>query len=81
MLSSKLGLLDLKPDQIAGKRVLMRVDFNVPLDKETNSTVKDETRVKAALPTIVSILNQKPKALILMSHLGRPDGTVSPNFH
>lgn len=54
----------------AGKRVLMRVDFNVPLDKQFNIT--DDTRMVAALPSIQFLLNKGAK-LILMSHLGRPE--------
>lgn len=53
----------------AGKTALIRVDFNVPLDKEYNIT--DDTRIRAAVPTIKKILDQKGK-VILMSHLGRP---------
>ncbi|MCQ9205464.1 MAG: phosphoglycerate kinase [Omnitrophica bacterium] len=53
------------------KRVLMRVDFNVPLDKELNIT--DDNRIRAALESIIYILEQGAK-LILMSHLGRPKG-------
>ena len=56
---------------VAGKRVLVRVDFNVPLDGDRNIT--DETRVRAALPTLWHLL-EKGASLVLMSHLGRPKG-------
>lgn len=55
----------------AGKKALVRVDFNVPLDKENNIT--DDTRIKATIPTILKIVNDGGSA-ILMSHLGRPKG-------
>jgi phosphoglycerate kinase len=56
---------------VKGKKVLMRVDFNVPLDDNCNIT--SDTRIVAALPTIKTILD-KDGSVILMSHLGRPDG-------
>lgn len=64
-----------KDIQIKDKKIIMRVDFNVPLDKKTNA-ITDDTRIKAALPTIEYILKHDPKKLILMTHLGRPDGKV-----
>lgn len=69
----------IKDIDIKGKKVIMRVDFNVPLDKETNSKITDTTRVDAAMPTIEYILSQGA-CLILMSHLGRPKGEVNPKY-
>jgi len=67
----------IKNIDVAGKRVLMRVDFNVPLDDKLNIT--DDTRITAVLPTIKYLLEKNAK-LILMSHLGRPKGKVKDEF-
>ena len=59
------------------KRVVVRVDFNVPLDENLNIT--DDTRMRAAMPTIQKVINDKGM-IILMSHLGRPKKNPDPNF-
>ena len=61
-----------------GKRAIIRVDFNVPLNKQTFE-VTDDTRIRGALPSINKILNDGG-SVILMSHLGRPDGKVQEKF-
>jgi len=62
---------------LKGKKVLMRADFNVPLDE--NGVITDETRITAALPTINYILEQGA-SLILMSHMGRPKNQPNPKY-
>ena len=66
-----------KDIDLKGKKVLVRCDFNVPMDENKNIT--DNTRIVAALPTIKYLLEQGCK-LILASHLGRPKGEVKPEF-
>ena len=61
----------------AGKKALIRVDFNVPQDE--NKKVTDNTRIVAAKPTIDKILNDGG-SVIIMTHLGRPKGKVNPDF-
>ena len=62
---------------LKGKRVLIRVDFNVPLKE---GVVKDDTRIRAAIPTIEYILSQPGTSLVVMSHFGRPKGKKNPEF-
>ncbi len=61
----------LKDVELSGKKVLVRVDYNVPLDEYGN--IEDDTRIKASLPTVEYLLDARAK-VILMSHLGRPEG-------
>src|SRR5512134_523278 len=70
---AKLFIEDL---DLRGKRVLMRVDFNVPVK---NGKVENDKRVRASLPSIQYVLRQGA-SLVLMSHLGRPDGQSIPRY-
>jgi len=67
-----MAKLTVKDLDLKNKTVLMRADFNVPLDANLNIT--DDTRIRETLPTIKFILEKGAKKLVLMSHLGRPDG-------
>ncbi len=68
--------LTLKDLYLKGKRVLMRVDFNVPMEK---GKITDDSKIVASLPSIEYVL-QQGGSLVLMSHLGRPEGKPSPEF-
>ncbi len=72
-----MNKLTIEDVELKGKRVLVRVDFNVPLDE--NQTITDDRRITSALPTIKKIIADGGKA-ILMSHLGRPKGEVKAEF-
>lgn len=71
---NKAGIEEVK---VQGKRVFVRVDFNVPMDEQQNIT--DDTRIRAALPTIRHLAENGAK-VILASHLGRPKGKVNPKY-
>ena len=66
----------LRDVELKGRRVLMRVDFNVPIQ---NGVISDDTRVQAALPSLRYVLD-KGGSLVLTSHLGRPKGGADPEF-
>ena len=72
----KKGLKDL---DVKGKKVLVRVDFNVPMSKEDDKVISDDSRIVAALPTIKYLIDQGSK-VILMSHMGRPKGQANPKY-
>ena len=63
--------------KFAGKKSIVRVDFNVPLDE--NGNITDDTRIRGALPTLKKVLAEGG-ALIIMSHMGKPKGKVNPKF-
>lgn len=72
-----MALKSIKDLEIAGKRILVRVDFNVPIK---GGVISDDTRIQAALPTIRELMAGRPRAIILMSHLGRPKGEKRPEL-
>ena len=66
-----IHMISIKNISFKDKKVIIRVDFNVPLEK--NLKVSDNSRIKASLPTVKKLISDGA-AIILMSHLGRPDG-------
>lgn len=74
-LSSKIGLSSV---DVSGKRVLIRVDFNVPFNSD--GTISNNQRMVAAVPTIKYALENGARSVVLMSHLGRPDGQMIQKY-
>jgi len=66
--------------EVSGKRIFMRVDFNVPQDKKDPTIITNTQRIDGALPTIKKVLEKGAKSVVLASHLGRPDGCVAEKF-
>merc|ERR1719324_1116215 len=75
-----LAKLSLNDIDVSGKRVFIRVDFNVPFDKKDPTKITNTQRIDAALPTIKHCLDKGAKSVVLASHLGRPDGQKNDKF-
>merc|ERR1719183_1299291 len=77
---SSLNKLKVEDVDVKGKRVFIRVDFNVPQDKKDPNIITNTARIDAALPTIKHALDQGAKSVVLCSHLGRPNGEKNAKF-
>merc|ERR1719217_632064 len=77
---AKLNKMSVADVDVKGKRVLMRVDFNVPQDKADPTKITNTARIDAALPTIKDILARGAKSVVCCSHLCRPNGQKDPKF-
>jgi len=75
-----MGIKTLDKAIFKNKKVLIRLDFNVPIDKVDSSKILDPFRIDSSIPTIKYILDQGAAKIILMSHLGRPDGKVNSKY-
>src|SRR5690606_37916485 len=75
--TKKLALTDLPDSALRGRRVLMRVDYNVPRDE--SGEIADDTRIRATLPTLEYLLERDAR-IVLVSHLGRPKGTWNEKY-
>src|SRR5262245_53871709 len=75
-----MAKLTVKDLNVRGKRVLMRVDYNVPMEEKNGEMViNDATRIEETLPTLEYLIGQGAK-IVLMAHLGRPKGTKEPSM-
>ncbi len=72
------GIKSVEQLAVEGKRVFVRVDYNVPLDKKTKQ-ITDDARIRATLPTLKNLIDRGAR-IVLGSHLGRPDGQVKPEY-
>ena len=71
-----MNLRSFEKADVQGKRVLVRVDFNVPMDRDS---IRDDTRIRSAIPTIENLL-RRGASVVLISHLGRPKGQANPKY-